>query len=717
MSASIAEIRDSFFQECTSHLEALQDGLSEIENGTANEETIHEVFRAVHSIKGGAAAFDIVTLVKLAHRFETALEAVRSKQATPDKKAVKLFLRACDLLGDLLRLAGTENTEEPEGFRTCLSELDAYIQNNAEFPVKSKSTEKAASNAQDREITSVGIQQAEPIFDIIFEPNSEIFPSGNEPLYVLKSLYELGHVTVTCDTSKIPCLSDLNPETSYLSWKVELLTTCDLDEVREVFDFVEDLCVLNISERQQAHSHTPNLDLRSNRVTEPDSNAEQQPAEPFQITQPDALSRQSSVKASAEKARFESRPPEEITAPAAKPTVRVDLDRVDLLVNQIGELVINQAVLAQSIATTGLNKDASIFAALEDFSQLASDLQDSVMMIRAQPVKTLFQRMARVVRETSRTTQKDVRLLTEGESTEIDKTVIEGLFDPLTHIIRNAIDHGIECPAERSECGKPEIGEIHLTARHKSGRVTIEISDDGRGINRSEILRKAKETGLVDQSAKLSISEVDNLLFLPGFSSSNSISNVSGRGVGLDIVRNSIAAMGGRIFVTTTEMKGTVFNIDLPLTLAVQDGLVVEVSHNTHVIPLSNIVETLILKNSDIHLFGSSTKMIKIRDKFLPIIDLGAALGYRKRKSHFDGCIVLLIAQEENYFALIVDTIIEQRQVVIKALQNNIGTCPGVSGATILGDGKIALILDPIDIVKTTAPQNRFRKEEFSLAG
>lgn len=715
MSASMDEIRHSFFQECAIHLEALQDGLSKIENGAENQETINEVFRAVHSIKGGAAAFDLVALVKLAHRFETALDAVRSKRAAPDRNAVKLFLRACDLLGDLLRQAGTENTQELAGFRACLSELDTYIRLNIEYSVQTQSVEDADTNALDPKTSSVEVQQAEPMYDILFEPTSEIFLSGNEPLYVLRSLYDLGEVTTICDITDLPCLSDLSPETCYLKWKVELLSNCNLDEIKDIFDFVEDLCSLDISERQQTYSHASDPDLTTDVVSGYDPKAEQQIIEPDQIVQPDTSFSRNSENVTVQKSRPENHAPQATTIPAAKPTVRVDLDRVDLLVNQIGELVINQAMLAQSITIEGLDADSNISAALEDFSQLTSDLQDSVMMIRAQPVNTLFQRMARVVRETSRATQKEVRLLTKGETTEIDRTVIEGLIDPLTHVIRNAIDHGIESPAERSASGKPEAGAIHLTARHKSGRVMIEVSDDGRGINSSEILQKAKETGLIERHAKLSVTEIDNLLFLPGFSSSSSVTNVSGRGVGLDIVRNSIAAMGGRIVVTTVEKKGTVFNIDLPLTLAVQDGLIVEIGRQTHVIPLSNIVETMILKKSDIHLFGSSTKMVKVREQFLPIIDLGTILGYRRLRTRFDGCIVLLAAQGKDQFALVVDAITEQRQVVIKTLQSDLGACRGVSGATILGDGKIALILDPIDIIKNTAPQSRLHEEKLSL--
>ena len=404
--------------------------------------------------------------------------------------------------------------------------------------------------------------------------------------------------------------------------------------------------------------------------------------------------------------------------PAADPgaTVRVDLERIDRLVNLVGELVINQAMLAQSVTEAGLPPNSPVMTGLEAFMMLTRDIQDSVMMIRAQPVKPLFQRMARIVRESSSAIGKEVKLRTEGEATEVDKTVIERLADPLTHMIRNAVDHGLEPTETRVAAGKPREGVITLCAQHRSGRVVIEVTDDGGGINRKKVFAKAVEKGLVPADSHLSDSEIDNLLFLPGFSTADQVSALSGRGVGMDVVKSSIQALGGRIAITSEPGKGTCFSISLPLTLAVLDGMVVNVANETLVVPLSSILETATLTSEDIRVLGPETHVIHLRGAFVPLYDLGAELGYRAPKSNYEGGIVLLTAQENGErSALVVDAILEQRQVVIKGLQQSYGHIPGVAAATILGDGQIALILDPADLVDNAS--GRTGSRDLTLAG
>lgn len=340
------------------------------------------------------------------------------------------------------------------------------------------------------------------------------------------------------------------------------------------------------------------------------------------------------------------------------------------------------------------------------------------MMIRAQPVKSLFQRMSRIVREASSMVGKSVRLKTEGDATEVDKTVIERLADPLTHMIRNAVDHGIETPQDRIAAGKPEEGIVTLSAGHRSGRVIVEISDDGAGINRDRVLQIAIEKGLVPENAQLSDSEIDNLLFMPGFSTASEVSDLSGRGVGMDVVKSAILALGGRVTIQSNPGKGTVFTISLPLTLAVLDGMVIDVSDQTLVVPLSTITETLTLMGPDIRALGPQTNVIKVRDSFVPLLDLGFELGFRSPLESYVGSIALLIAQEDgNHAALVVDSIQDQRQVVIKGLQDTFGRVPGVAAATILGDGKIALILDPVDVVANADGRTRSLKSDLRLAG
>jgi two-component system chemotaxis sensor kinase CheA len=317
------------------------------------------------------------------------------------------------------------------------------------------------------------------------------------------------------------------------------------------------------------------------------------------------------------------------------------------------------------------------------------------MAIRAQPVRPLFQRMSRIVREVADATGKDVRLRTEGESTEVDKTVVELLADPLTHMIRNAVDHGLEGPEQRIAAGKAPEGSVRLAAAHRSGRVIIEVSDDGAGINRPRVLQKAIANGLIAADAQLSDSEIDNLLFLPGFSTAQTVSSISGRGVGMDVVKRSIQALGGRISITSSPGQGSTFTLSLPLTLAVLDGIVVSVDAQTYVIPLTAIVETVMHDSSRIHHVGDHSFVLRVRDVFVPLIDVGAELGVRPRSGEVrQGVAILIETASGTRSALLVDNIQDQRQVVIKSLETNYKRVDGIAAATILGDGRVAMILD-----------------------
>ena len=568
-----------------------------------------------------------------------------------------------------------------------------------------------------------------PVFEdgytIRFVPDSSLYASGNEPLHLLRLLREMGDIQVMCDTTSIPPLADIDEEKSYLSWTIHLTTDEEEDAVREVFDFVADLCNLTITSPQASGDDTPPppsppvlppLDDTSPTVP-PLSTVDSQTTTGAETTneQPTAtpVATLPSVPAN------QDPPTSAKFAPAKpRPTVRVDLERIDRLVNLVGELVINQAMISQSVAEADLLSNTAVAEGLDEFMQLTRDIQDSVMMIRAQPVKSLFQRMSRIIRESSSMIGKTVRLKTEGDETEVDKTVIERLADPLTHMIRNAVDHGVETPADRLAAGKPEEGIVTLSAGHRSGRVIIEVSDDGAGINRPRVLQIALEKGLVQESAQLSDAEIDNLLFMPGFSTAIEVSDLSGRGVGMDVVKSAILALGGRVTIHSEPGSGTTFTISLPLTLAVLDGMVIDVAQQTLVVPLNTITETLTLTENDIRALGPETSVIKVRDTFVPLLDLGAELGYRTPMDSYIGAIVLLIAQEDGtHAALVVDAIQDQRQVVIKGLQDTFGRVPGVAAATILGDGKIALILDPVDVIDNANGRTRCARANLQLAG
>jgi len=740
------EIKASFFVECEELLESLQDGLQIMDDGGADDEIINVVFRAVHSIKGGAGAFGLDQLVRFAHQFESVLDRVRSGAIIADRNAISVFFRSGDILADLVRSARDEAVADEERTQSVLKELETILGHDSndvvedeidDFQPMTLSMDLGLHISNDEVLdTPEQFTTDAPAFEdgytINFVPDSSLYVSGNEPLHLLRLLREMGQLNVTCDTSEIPSLADIDVEKSYLSWTIQLTTDEDQDAVREVFDFVADLCTLTINGPE---SSGPMAALPPTLPTLPpltQQNAPPPGEEPSatatkdlgtldtlsdsthllgSATKPEAISSALPVPA-------KSGAPEISKSVKPRPTVRVDLERIDRLVNLVGELVINQAMISQSVQEADLSTNSAVSDGLDEFMQLTRDIQDSVMMIRAQPVKSLFQRMSRIIRESSAMIGKSVRLKTEGDATEVDKTVIERLADPLTHMIRNAVDHGVESPSDRLAAGKSEEGIVTLSAGHRSGRVIIEVADDGAGINRPRVLQIAVEKGLVPENVQLSDSEIDNLLFMPGFSTASEVSDLSGRGVGMDVVKSAILALGGRVTIKSNPGNGTTFTISLPLTLAVLDGMVIDVAQQTLVVPLNTITETLTLAEDDIRALGPLTNVIKVRDTFVPLLDLGAELGYRTPLDSYTGAIVLLIAREDgSHAALVVDAIQDQRQVVIKGLQDTFGRVPGVAAATILGDGKIALILDPVDVVANADGRTRSVQPNLQLAG
>lgn len=705
----MAEIKASFFVECSELLESLEEGLLQVQGGDADPETVNAVFRAVHSIKGGAGAFGLDDLVHFAHRFETVLDEVRSDRLAIDAHAVLLFLKSADSLSDLVAAARDETPVDEAKNAVVIAELETLMPGSGDTDEATNEADQDLDFAPmtltldlptidsqvDADIGEVMDEATTktPVWTICFATEKGLNQSGNEPLFLMRALAELGPVMAICDTSDLPSLKVLDPSQTNLHWDLTLSADTSQTDIEEVFEFAQGLCSLTIAKKTSVQSTPDTADLEALPVL-PDL-----PALPDAPTVNDEGPAQPTAK---------NTPPETAKPPASTPykaapgaaTVRVDLERIDRLVNLVGELVINQAMLSQSLSAQNLTSNTTVSTGLEEFQQLTRDIQDSVMAIRAQPVKPLFQRMSRIVREAAQDTHKKVRLVLEGEATEIDKTVIERLADPLTHMIRNAVDHGLETPEKREQSGKEPEGTIHLRATHRSGRVVIEIQDNGAGINRERLLSIAQSKGLVPTDAVLSDAEIDTLLFMPGFSTATEISNLSGRGVGMDVVKRAIQSLGGRISIQSIPGHGSTFSISLPLTLAVLDGMVIEVSMQTMVVPLSSIVETLTLADAEIQTLDQGTQVVHIRGKFVPLLDLAVEFGYRAPNVIPEEAVVLFISAEDGEpYALVVDTIHEQRQVVIKGLADSYGYVPGVAAATILGDGKIALILDPVDLI------------------
>jgi two-component system chemotaxis sensor kinase CheA len=693
----MAAIRETFFQECEEQLGELEVGLNAMEEGAADSETVNAVFRAVHSIKGGAGAFKLDRLVRFAHTFETSLDLIRAGQLVPSPSVMRTMLRSADLLADLVKASRSDHPVDEARVEAQIAELKALSEN-----VKEPPTAASAGGEADGldfqpillEIGDLGAPEPQAArYAIKLIPAPDLYRKGNETVRLLRELSRMGEFRVECDTRHLPTLDALDPEGAYLAWRVELTTAEDEAAIHELFEFVVDDCELEIvvdrpgagaalGANAPAEAAPTAPSVAASAFASPIVSA---PAEPIEAVA-------SATAAEPEKAKTEAAKPD---AAASAPTIRVDLERVDRLINLVGELVINQAMLSQRVLEAGLARSSSVAAGLGALEQLTREIQEGVMAIRAQPVKPLFQRMSRIVRELTDATGKIVRLRTEGEATEVDRTVIERLADPLTHMIRNAVDHGVERPEVREAAGKPAQGEVKLSAAHRSGRIVIEVSDDGAGINRQRVREIAIKKELIAPDAQLTDGEIDNLLFMPGFSTAQTVSNISGRGVGMDVVKRSIQALGGRITITSRPGHGSVFSMSLPLTLAVLDGMVVKVADQTLVVPLTAIVETLRPKAGEVHALGVNARVISDRGGFAPLIDVGQELGYRRDAADPVGSVVLVVETEvSTRCALVVDAIHDQRQVVIKSLEANYRQVPGIAAATILGDGRVALILD-----------------------
>ncbi|PWC47708.1 chemotaxis protein CheA [Azospirillum sp. TSA6c] len=726
----LSRFKQTYFDESAELLAVAEAGLLRLAPGEIDMDEVNAIFRAVHSIKGGGGAFGFNDLVAFAHEFETVMDGVRNAEIPVSTELVDTLIRANDVLARLLAHAADE-TEVPAGITDdTVAALRRFLGKAGEPAIEAPAAPAAAIQAAagfypDDEDDEAGIfgdalaaiqaardDQSAPAtgpvpegkvrWTIAFRPKAELLLSGNEPTYMLRALRRLGEAEVVCHLDRLPSLRDLDAELLHLSWTVTLLADPQVDraQIDDVFEFVADDCDIRISaEAPPPAISAPALITPVEPVT---------PAPAANLPEPVAPAAAPAIPAAT---------PAATTSGAAKPgdgarrtnggtggsdhagptthTIRVDLDKIDRLVNMVGEMVITQAMIAEHLRDLPPGQFQELLEGLEGLAQHTRELRESVMSIRAQPVSSVFSRMPRLVRECAAVTGKEVMLVTTGETTEVDKTVVENLVDPLTHMIRNSIDHGLEGPEERERVGKPRAGTVHLSAAHRSGRIVIEVTDDGRGINRAKVLSKAIEKGLVQPGASLSDEEIDHLIFLPGFSTADQVSNLSGRGVGMDVVRRNISSLGGRIGVYSTPGEGSRFVLSLPLTLAVLDGMVISVGEERFVLPLTNIVESLRPKPADLHGLVNKCDVMMARGEYVRLVHLHRLFGIPKAiDDATKGLVVLVETEDGSRLGLVVDEVLGQQQVVIKSLESNFRRLDGVAAATILGDGRVALILD-----------------------
>lgn len=645
------EIRQIFFTESMELLADMEERLLNLEVGSQDKEQLNAIFRCAHSIKGGSGAFGLDYITHFTHTLEALLDLMREGKLLPTREAIDLLLKSGDIVKQMLEMAKNNTVPTPDFAVDIVQALKSLTQSSGGTVAK---TAPVASPLQ-----SVVQTTTKQRYDIEFIPNAEAFATGNEPLLIFRELSRLGIMEITPDDSRIESLDKFDPLTCVLGWKIAHETTATQQEIADVFEFVQGNSVICIKGQQMVEDPSK-------------SQATQLPA---------------------------TKTPAEETAAAksviaATSSIRVDIEKVDRLVNMVGELVITEAMISAQVRNLPEEKFSVLLRGVEEFSQHMRELQEAVMSVRMQPVKSVFSRMPRIVRDTAAMLGKDIQITMSGENTEVDKTVIEQLSDPLTHMIRNSIDHGIETPDQRVWNDKPVQGNIYLSAGQKSGRIIIEVSDDGAGINREKVLSKAIEKGLVAADAKLSDSEIDHLIFLPGFSTAEKVTNVSGRGVGMDVVRRNIENLGGTVRITNNPGKGSIFTVSLPLTLAILDGMIVRVGEENYIVPITSIIETMRPNVGEVNKVQGHGDVINVRGEFIPLIylyDIFAIKGAEKEPSK---ALVVLVESGSQKMGIVVDELIGQQQVVIKSLEANADPVKGISGATILGDGRVSLILE-----------------------
>ncbi len=710
MSSDMDQFKSTYIQEANELLEDMEERLLNLDQTNVDIEDINAIFRCAHSIKGGGGAFGFTRLVGFTHILEFLLDGLRTHEMEISSDIVDALLKSVDVVKALV-LAAKNNVEAPAGFEDeLLGNLKAIVGAKGAAGKKLEDAPKMAEAKVEAPKSS-----SEKTYTINFKPNRELFASGNEPVYIIRELQRAAKLEVEIDHSQVPDIYDLDVEDCYLKWNIHATTTEDISVMKEAFEFVEDECKLTISEGTlSAKSFSSPLEDAGGAFglfEEPKAaNPLEDSGGAFGLFEDPAPI----VAAAAAQAEAPKPAPAAVAAAApqkdeAATSIRVDISKVDRMVNMVGELVITQAMIMQRLKDVPQQYLEGLMQGVNELSRHTREMQEAVMAVRMQPVKTVFSRMPRIVRDLSRKLNKQIRLEMKGENTEIDKTVIERLSDPLTHMIRNSLDHGIEMPDARVAKGKPAEGVIYLSADNSGGRIIIEISDDGNGINRERVLSKAKEKGVVAPDAQLTPEEIDHLIFAAGFSTAEKVTDVSGRGVGMDVVNRNIKDLGGEIQMINYPGHGSKFIISLPLTLAILDGMVIQVGAEKYIIPISNIIETMCLKSTDIQRVKSGSDVINVRGEFLPVVYLNKIFNVPNAEVDPNKVIIVLVETGRDKMGVIVNDLLGQQQVVIKNLEENADHVNGVSGATILGDGNVSLILDVAQILKMGL-DNKFLK-------
>jgi two-component system, chemotaxis family, sensor kinase CheA len=674
MSIDLTRFYESFFAESLESLDISETGLLALEREQATDERLNEIFRGLHSIKGAAGSLGFTGLADFTHHVESALDRLRNRDLDTDKPTLDLLLSCIDYSRALVLAAKDGRAVDSERSQELITQLGRLqIAAVAEEPQPLVS----------RPISAV-VREG---FHISFKPGLSFFANGNDPLRILKVLSGMGRLDASCDTRSLEAAEPFNPEQCYLAWDLTLEGAATLEEVEEVFAWVKEDCELDIRPIGGPAAHSPNPSLQSAEELEPE------------VVVEDASERRRNDRRATDR-RGQPRSAEAEAEEFRQERLHVSRDKVDALINLVGELVITKTMLKEGFTSLPPEVAQRLEAVVQQLERNTRDLQDSVMAIRMLPVSHAFGRFGRLVRDVGQSLGKRVDLVMTGEQSELDKSVIEKLVDPLTHLVRNALDHGIEKPEERQAAGKPETATLKLHAEHKGGNIEIVVSDDGRGINTQRVAAKARSLGIIEDDTDVSLERACELIFEPGFSTAEAVNELSGRGVGLDVVRKNILELSGGIRVETAPGQGTAFVIRLPLTLAIIDGMTVMVGDETYIVPMTFIAECVQPEASAIKSVAGKGVLVELRGQYLPLLKLGELIGVEQWGGLETG-ILLVVEADGNRVALLVDSLVGQEQVVIKSLESNFRKVDYIAGATILGQGQVVLILDVAGLVRS----------------
>ncbi|XZE20457.1 chemotaxis protein CheA [Pirellulaceae bacterium SH449] len=694
MQIDLSQFRAAFYVEADEHLQHMEGALLQLESQPGDVELLNTVFRAAHSIKGASTTFGIDEVGKFTHVLENLLEKARDGELNTTPELIELLLSSVDIIYGLVANA-KDGAPLPENLEQVFEELQRVNGSTVSTPAPISVKDNYLNQNQGSEGGSGVI-----CYRVSLNPSPEFFHFGQDPLLLLRELNELSqHCRIILDQSQLPPLSDLDPERCYLRWVIELETAVPEEQIRDVFMFLDS----DSSYQIEPISNGPNKETAEDdkaEFTETPSPAGAAPATESPSGR-DVVSAASAGKAKDVRADSKTLP---TRSNGELETVRVDRERLDELINQIGELVIGASMVEQEVNQVTGGRSLESLAAL---GKIVRDLQEMSLGLRMVPIAATFQKMNRVIRDVAKKLNKKIEFTTEGDETELDKTVVDQISDPLVHMVRNAADHGIESPEDRILSGKPETGTVNLRAFQQGGNVYIELRDDGRGLNRKKILEKAIERGVVPPDANLSDNEICGLIFQPGFSTADTVTDVSGRGVGMDVVRRNVEALQGSVSIRSEEGKGSVLSVRLPLTLAILDGLLIRLSSEVFVIPLLSVIESICVQPNEIKQIVSVGEVIQLRGEIVPLVRLHDRLGIHDADSSRDQSLLVIVEDQGRRFALCVDELLGQQQVVIKNLETNFRKVPGVAGATILGDGRVALILDVYGVSNVNGQEAR----------